>query len=227
MAYTDLSSTFVYRLLLTHQLMDQLAENDKVFNNLLTAATDFDNNLRFNNAKYLQGEIAAGSTYKKLIGLDASNVVQLGESGTEVRVPADPTNALGVATKQYVEALQMFQLQARATVSIGAAGRTTAINITGRVIIHAITLKPTAGTDASATVWVTVDGTELSFSSPTIAAGEFGALQGNFTMKDMNTAVENDAGALVHFPCNTSMKVEAQCGGGDTMDLTVVYSKVP
>ena len=76
MAYTDLSNVFQYKSLLTHQRMDQVGENDKVFNDLLNAVTDFDNNLNFNNAKYLQGEIAAGSTYKKLIGLDASNIVQ-------------------------------------------------------------------------------------------------------------------------------------------------------
>src|SRR3990167_7331548 len=112
MAYTDMTGTWSYKGLITHQNLDSAAENDKVFNDLLTAVTDFANNLQFDNNKGITGEIAAGSTYKNLIKLDASNIVQLAESGTEVRVPADPTNVLGVATKQYVDANQMLQTQA-------------------------------------------------------------------------------------------------------------------
>src|SRR3990167_989930 len=129
--------------------MDQLAENDKVFNDLLTAAADIPNNLQFDNNNGLKGEIAAGSTYKNLIKLDASNIVQLSESGTEVRVPADPSNVLGVATKQYVDGVQMFQTQAKVSAagsgSSGSYLTVLSLSATTRGRIKAMTFQQSAG----------------------------------------------------------------------------------
>ena len=73
MAYTDMSAWAAYKKLWSHQDADKLGENDKVFNDLLTAVTDFANNLQFDNNKGIKGEIAAGSTYVKPIKLGASN----------------------------------------------------------------------------------------------------------------------------------------------------------
>lgn len=211
MAYTDLSSTFVYRLLLTHQLMDQLAENDKVFNDLLTAVTDFDNNLRFNNAKYLQGEIAAGSTYKKLIGLDSSNVVQLGESGTEVRVPADPTNALGVCTKQYAEALQMFQTQAVATATPGGGGPTfvTILSRSGRGHLRSLSLQMHSGGTGTPYVRITIDGgAAVTISGSTTTASTWRALTPNLVWSETDRTNDGDETYLLDIAYKTSILVE-------------------
>ncbi len=151
MAYTDLSATFVYKGLLTHQNMDQLGENDKVANDLLTAVTDFANFLQFDNTKGIKGEVAATGSYKKLILLDASDKIQIGEAGTEVRVPADPTNVLGVATKQYVDGVQMFETQPKVSASSGInASYVTILSLTATTRGHIRSLAITGGTGLSA-----------------------------------------------------------------------------
>lgn len=232
MAYTDLSSTFVYRLLLTHQLMDQLAENDKVFNDLLTAVTDFDNNLRFNNAKYLQGEIAAGSTYKKLIGLDASNIVQLGESGTEVRVPADPTNALGVATKQYVEAFQVFQTQPAATATPGGGGPTyvTLLSRSGRGHLRALTMLNGAGSAATAYVRITIDGgSAVVYNAATnFANGTYRYFMPNLKWNETDQATDGVLGLpLLDIAYNTSILVEVSNAVGAGGTARLIHDIIP
>lgn len=231
MAYTDLTTSFQYRSLLTHQLQDALAENDKVFNDLLTAVTDFDNNLRFNNAKYLQGEIAAGSTYKKLIGLDASNIVQLSESGTEVRVPADPSNALGVATKQYVDGVQMFQTQPLVS-GVGTNAYVTILSLsaTTRGHIRALYVKKGGGSVDNILVRITIDGgTPVVYTFSTVTPSKYRALQPNLTTSTTDQASADLVSFLLDIAFNSSLLVECadNHGAGDTSTCYVVYDKIP
>ncbi len=231
MAYTDLTAVFVYRGLLTHQQMDQAAENDKVFNDLLTSVTDFANFLHFDNTKGVKGEVAATGSYKKLVVLDAGNVAQLGEAGTEVRVPADPTNALGVATKQYVDGVQMFQTQAIA--SAAASGLTTILNLTAttRVRLHAVWVVQAGGT-STWRVKITVDGTVVidDTSATTLVAGDVGHLAANGRVTDDGTVDDGFAGDLIEICGNSTFKIEADANvsaGGASGTVFALYSKIP
>jgi len=230
MAYTDLSSTFTYKKLLTHQLMDQLAENDKVFNNKQTGAADFADIIKFDNTKGIAGEVAAGGTYKNLVTFDSSNVVQLGESGIEVRVPADPSNNLGVCTKQYAEALQMFQTQANGSGSSGVSGSLSTIlsvAATTRGVLLAVWGKRTSSAH-TVSVQVTVDSVVVSSeASPTIAQNDYWYLGANGVPVDSNSTAEGDAQNLINMPFNTSLLLEATSGDANAQTVQYLYAKVP
>ncbi|MBS3927812.1 MAG: hypothetical protein KGZ65_04390 [Sphingomonadales bacterium] len=210
--------------------MDQLAENDKVFNNLLTAAADMPNFLQFDNTFGVKGEIAAGSTYKKLILLDASNVVQLGESGTEVRVPADPSNALGVATKQYVDGVQMFQSQAIVTVNSGLTGSFATIlslSATTRGVVHAIWID-TAGGSSTCRIKVTVDGTLIiDDTSGALTNNRFYAMRANGNIETTASTDAGDAGHPLEIRFTSTLLIEATSGDGNSRAISVRYSKIP
>mgnify|MGYP001558524310 FL=1 len=231
MAYTDLSAAFSYKQLFTHQLADQIGENDKVFYELLFGTTDMDNNFKFNNAKYIQGEVAAGGTYKKIAGIDASNIVQLGESGTEVRVPADPSNALGVATKQYVDGVQMFQTQAIVSAAPNGSGTLATIlslSATTRGRLHAIWhLK--GSQPGTLRVKITLDGTVvIDNTSPSIALAEYVAMKANGELWDTNSADDGDAAFLIELPFNSTCLIEAAISdAGSNSTVKVLYSKIP
>lgn len=229
MSYTDLSAVWVYRKLITHQLLDQAAENDKVFDDLLTAAVDFDNDLRFNNAKAIAGEIAAGGTYKDLAQLDSNDVCQLGQSGTEVRVPADPTNVLGVATKQYVDALTMFQTQQVTSATAGVSNAfNTILSVTGQGIVHAVWFL--ANQTTPTTIKITIDGT-LVFTTNAIPMtnNDWGHMTEHGFLVDDNTTSEISVISLpIDFRFNTSLLIEAAIAlgnGGST--VKVLHSEIP
>lgn len=231
MSYTDMSSWASYKKLISHTDMDKLGENDKVFNDLLTATTDFNNHLRFNNTKGITGEIAAGSTYKNLIQLDASNIVQLAESGTEVRVPADPTNALGVATKQYVDAVQMLQTQAVATGSPGNGALATILSLsaTTRGQVHAIWYANGAGGTNAIRVKITIDGTVVvdETSPQTVTASFFLSLEPNTRWPDsVGQSAEGTTTRLINLRFNSTLLIEAS-KSENTGTLKVLYSKIP
>ena len=230
MAYTDLSAVFVYKALITHQRMDQLGENDKVFNDLLTAVTDFANFLQFNNTKGIKGEIAAGSTYKSLVVLDASNVLQLGESGTEVRVPADPSNALGVATKQYVDAIQMLQTQAEVSGNSGTSGTLATVlslSATTRGQVHAI-YGLMAGASITLRLKITIDGVVvIDDTSPSTVAGDYNYLAPNGKVADSNSTEDSLVGHLINLRFNSSLLIEAATDNSTAVAVKVLYSKIP
>lgn len=231
MAYTDLSATWVYKKLITHQLLDQHGENDKVFNDLLTAVTDFSVNLKFDNNKGITGEIAAGSTYKNLLKLDASNIAQLGESGTEVRVPADPTNALGVATKQYVDATQMLQTQAKVAASSGASGTlATILNLaaTTRGVVRALYGTNGGGAAHTLRVKITVDGTVVIDKTSAAWASTYRKFLPGHEWDVADFAAEDDAAdALLAIHFNSSLLIEAASSTATVDTVSVVYAKIP
>lgn len=232
MAYTDLSSTWAYKSLITHQLLDQHAENDKVFYDLLFGSTDIANDVKFDNAKYIKAEIAAGSTYRKLIGLDASNIIQIGESGVEVRIPADPTNALGVATKQYVDAIQMFQDQAEVSVATLSGSLVTLLSLsaTTRGVLKALWVARSSTTAGTCRVKITVDGTVvIDETSDSIGAGVHRYLTAQGLWNATDVTAEGNAGALANIFFNSTLLVEVlhAGGGAGTSTFYARYAKVP
>lgn len=227
-----MTNSFSYRTLFTHQLADALAESDATFNNLLTEVTDLDN-IRHNNAKGPKGEVAAGGTYKKLILLDASNIVQLGEAGTEVRVPADPTNVLGVATKQYVDGVQMFQTQPRVSASSGVNDAyATLLNVTAAGHLRAITMTVdgSSGGNDIQSVRITIDGgTPVVYADAgSTAINETSALMPDLTFVDTNVGPALPAHAiLLDIAFNTSILVETKTPDPNASVSVVVYDKIP
>ena len=226
-----MTAAFTYKALLTHQRCDQLAESDKVFNDLLTEITDLDN-IRHNNAKGPKGEVAAGGSYKKLILLDSGNVVQLGESGTEVRVPADPTNALGVATKQYADGVNLLQTQPRVSVTSGASGSyVTILNATAKGHVRCLYIRAisTGGGNDIMSIRITIDGgTPVVYADAgNTAASDISAMTPDLILQDTNALVSVNAHAiLIDIAFNTSMLIEAQTAE-TTGDICVcVYDKV-
>lgn len=225
----------VYRLLFTHQIADQLAENDKVCYDLLTAAVDFNNFLQFNNTKGIKGEVAAGGTYKSLVVLDSGNVVQLGEAGTEVRVPADPSNALGVATKQYVDGVQMFQTQAKVSASPALSSAfATILNIaaTTRGRVKSISFKTgSGGTVTVSAIRITIDGGTPVTISPDVepAADNWRSLNVNLLWSAADAATEEGLGSNnIDIAFNTSLLIEASTRfAAGTPLCKVVYEKIP
>jgi len=221
----------VYRLLWSHQLADQLSENDKVFNDLLTAAVDFPNHLQFDNAKGIKGEVAATGTYKNLIVLDASDIVQLGVAGTIVAVPADPTTNLGVATKAYVDGVQMFQTQPKVGVATGAgASFTTILSLTsttrGRLksIVH---IRPGTGGSSTVTVRITIDGgAAVTITSSSVAIDKCRALSPGLVWTGTDQTYEGDASTICDISFNTSILVEATAEG-NAGTLNIGYEKIP
>ena len=222
-----MSSTFVYKLLLTFQDMDKLAESDKTFNNLLTAVDDFSVNLKFDNNKGITGEIAAGSTYKQLIKLDTSNIVQLGESGTEVRVPADPTNVLGVATKQYVDDTLMLGLIAKLRVTSTSISNADVLNITAVGRLRALSQYSNTAVGAEyPDLTLTVDGT--AYAEMVGGAHTTVYLNTDNTPSTATTFVKSATleQVVVHF--KTSLRVQHRkdaTGGGGEITTAVIYER--
>lgn len=221
----------VYKMLLTHQIADQLAENDKVFNDLLTAVADFANFLQFDNTKGIKGEVAAGGTYKSLVVLDASNIVQLGQSGTEVRVPADPSNALGVATKQYADGVQMFRTQAKVSASSGTSGAyLTILNqaATTRGRIKTISMGQGTLGPGTVSVRITIDGgSAVTITSSAIADNNWRGLLPGLLWSTADQANENLTSTLIHISFNTSILIEATSANANAATITIVYEKIP
>ena len=230
MSFTDLTDgEMAYKALWTHQLGQALADNDLLFNDLLTAVTDFANELHFNNNVAIAGEVAAGGSYVDLVKIDASNVVQLGQAGYEVRVPADPTNDLGVCTKQYAEALQMFSTQAEVSVSI-AVGGATGLNYTGRGILHMATIIGSGGDPGATTmgISVTIDGvtvysgTHLSTDGFVHWPAQVGAALAGGAGTDYSDVVDE-----LNWRFNTSCVVAFSNSAGAAKVAKIKYSIIP
>ncbi len=213
--------------------MSAMAENDAVFNDLLTEVTDFANHLRFNNTKGLKGEVAAGGSYKQMIQLDASNVVQLGEAGTEVRVPQDPVNALGVATKAYVDGVQMFQTQPKVVANGGGSSAyATILNLTAttRGRVRAIHAQKGNSSNYSLTIRITVDGGTpvviATVANPALST--FRGLQANLVWSETNQATADRGAFLIDIAFNASLLIEGMTEtGGSPPVFTVVYEIIP
>ena len=208
--------------------MDQLGENSKVFNDLLTEITDLDN-IRHNNAKGPKGEVAAGGSYKKLILLDASNIVQLAESGTEVRVPADPTNVLGIATKQYVDGVQMFQTQPLVSGATGATNfYTTILNLAATTRGHIRALYAVnGGVGGTISVRITIDGgTPIVYTTSAIIASNYRGLQPNLTWSPTDQTNANLVSFLTDIAFNSSILIEFSASQNAGTGY-VVYDKIP
>lgn len=235
MAYTDLTSSFAYKTLLTYQLMNDVAANDKLFNDQLTGGIDIPNDLHLKNAQYLRGDVAATGTWYKLAGLDASNIVQIGDSATEVRVPADPVNALGIATKQYVDATNMLQAQPQVNVTLGSSGTlATILNYTGKGELHTIWAQADSTNAGTIRVKVTVDGVVVvDNTSDSIANLKYQGLTANLywapgavTWTGVPSQIALTA-YLLKIPFRTSIKVEATLSAANSNGtMTVFYSKV-
>lgn len=228
MAFTNLSDgEMAYKALWTHQLGQALADNDLLFNDLLTAVTDFANELHFNNNVALAGEVAAGGSYIDLVKIDASNVVQLGQAGYEVRVPADPTNDLGVCTKQYAEALQMFSTQAEVSGAVPNGGATL-LNVTDRGILHMASIKGT-GDAGGATVGisVTIDGVGVYSGTIISASGNVNyAAQVGGNLATTGTSTYEVTPEL-NWRFNTSCVVAFSNTGATLTTGKVKYSIIP
>ncbi|GAF72907.1 unnamed protein product, partial [marine sediment metagenome] len=217
--FVDLTGEFDYGDLAAWQRMDELAHNDDFFNDLLTGAQDIDNNLNFNNAKYIRGEVFATGAWKNLIGLDGSDVCQVGVAGTEVHLPQDPVSALGAVTKQMLEAATMFQFQAIASGSEGLSGSLlTILNIaSGKGIIHGIYAKK-ATTNGTLRIKITIDGSaNIDDTSGDIPINDIGVMTPYGTMEDtdyadLEVAIKAGVPFLIHIPYNASIKVEAAGG---------------
>ncbi len=216
-------------------MADALAESDATFNSLLTAASDFDNFLQFNNTKGIKGEVAAGGTYKSLVVLDSGNVVQLAEAGTEVRVPADPTNVLGVATKQYVDGVQMFQTQPKVSATPGLSGTfATILNLTAttRGRVKSISFKTgSGGTSTTSGVRITIDGGTPITIAPVVEpiADNWRALGAGLVFSTADSAAEEGLGSTnIDIAFNTSLLIEASTKfAAGTPLCKVVYEKIP
>ncbi len=230
MAYTDLTSTFVYKSLLTYQLMADLAVNDKLFNDQLTGSLDVPNDLHLANAKYLRGDVAATGTWYKLIGLDASNIVQVGDALTEVRLPADPTNVLGAATKQYVDGAQMFETQPKVSGTAGGSGTyATILNLTAtkRGHIRALTVKANSNGD-NISIRITIDGgTPVVITVNTVSTNSWRGLLEVllFSSTDL-LATEDLVSSLLDISFASSLLVEASSNNGIAATVHIVYDKI-
>lgn len=232
MAFTDQTAVWVYKKLLTYQDMSNNAINDKLFNDQLTGAIDIPNDLKLANAKYLRGEIAATGTWYKLCGLDAGNIVQLGDALTEVRVPADPTNALGVATKQYVDAKEMYQTQPKVAATGGANNvYANVLNITkkGRVQTLSVLDGGGGGAGGVATIRITIDGgTPVVIATSSIAANKYRFLQANLIFNASDQSTEDLVSSLLEIGFNTSLLIESKSGNALTGDVVnIVYEIIP
>lgn len=225
MAYTDLTASFAYKTLLTYQLMTNLANNDKLFNDQLTAAMAIPQSLLIANTFGISAK-ESGGTARNLIKFDGSNVIQLGAAAAaDVRVPADPTDVLGVATKQYVDGQQVLQLQALVSGSSGINGSfATILNYTGKGECHAIYVA--GGTNnGAAEIKITVDGTlVLDITSISITSGNFLGLQANLTWQGTLQANASLVSFLLRIPFKTSLKIEVACANSAAQTVNVAYS---
>jgi hypothetical protein len=232
MAYVDLTTSFVYKSLLTYQLCTSLATNDKLFNDELTGAISIPNDVKLGNARALRGEVVATGTWRTLAQLDASNIVQIGDAACETRVPADPTNVLGIATKQYVDGVQMFHTQPKVTVTSGSAGAfVTVLSLTATTRGHllAITGKADATGNDACRLRITIDGgtpvTIISTTNP--AANKWRGLTPPLVWSTVDQATEDLAAYLLNISFNSSILVEAAYNNGAaTYACSVLYDKI-
>ncbi len=235
MAYTDLSAAFPYKALFTTQLATDLALNDKLFNDQLTGAVDIPNDLHLGNAKFLRGDVVATGTWRKLIGLDAGNIVQVGDAATEVRLPADPVNVLGAATKQYVDGVQMFETQPKVSGSAGANSTyATIVNLTATTRGRVVAINMQQNTSAAGGfmgVRVTIDGgTPFTIATPgTPGASKYRGVGGSLAFSSTDQTNEGDVSALIGIAFNTSLLIEATTANtiSGTCTCNVVYEKIP
>lgn len=212
MAFVDMSTNWAYKTLIIYQDLNKLGVNDKLFNDQLVGNINIPTSPILANTQALKGDSAVSGTPKKMISRDASNVVQLAEAGVEVRVPADPTNALGVATKQYVDGAT--QLQTQAPIS-GATGinptYNTLLNYTGVGRVHAIGV--VSGSGGTETIRITIDG-----GTPFTVAGSGAAGNFFYMTADLQNLIDSGAvtvtGRLLEINFKTSIKIEFRSNTG-------------
>ena len=231
MAYTDLTTEFDYKDLLTWQNMDKLAENDALFQARWTGdATDglIPGPLRVTNNVYIKWRNQAGAADVNGLKLNASDQLEMGASLKTPTLTVDPTANLEASTKQYVDAGSMkIGLVARISAQNTTTSYVDVINITAAGRFRGLMFNAEAHAEGGINyVNTIIDGVDYgTLSPPNDSTEQFAEISDVRSATMFAMAAGSVADVLDSF-FKTSLRVQHKSSAaGRFINTTIVYER--